>query len=154
MKRWCIAWIVCWLTTQVWAEVRVVYHLSDGVAQASRAMNNIRNHLTADPTVKIVVVAHGAGLERHDEVGGELPHRARPGPDGVAVAAALPASAQNLAIVRINSIGNVGGMVSTSVVGWITDVTGNAQNSLILFGGMLLISVVLVLKLPSRLVNH
>jgi intracellular sulfur oxidation DsrE/DsrF family protein len=63
MKRWCIAWIVCWLTTQVWAEVRVVYHLSDGVAQASRAMNNIRNHLDADPSVKIVVVAHGAGLD-------------------------------------------------------------------------------------------
>ena len=63
MKRWYIAWIVCWLTTQVWAEVRVVYHLSDGVAQASRAMNNIRNHLDADPTVKIVVVAHGAGLD-------------------------------------------------------------------------------------------
>ena len=63
MKRWYIAWIVCWFTTQVWAEVRVVYHLSDGVAQASRAMNNIRNHLTADPTVKIVVVAHGAGLD-------------------------------------------------------------------------------------------
>ncbi|NBU44645.1 MAG: hypothetical protein EBS37_11255 [Betaproteobacteria bacterium] len=40
-----------------------MYHLSDGVAQASRAMNNIRNHLTADPTVKIVVVAHGAGLD-------------------------------------------------------------------------------------------
>ncbi len=62
------------------------------------------------------------------------------------------AAAAGLAL--INSVGNIGGMVSTSVVGWITDLTGNAQNSLILFGGMLLVSVVLVLKLPSRLVNH
>jgi intracellular sulfur oxidation DsrE/DsrF family protein len=43
--------------------VKVVYHLSEGLAQASRAMNNIRNHLDADPTAKIVVVAHGPGIE-------------------------------------------------------------------------------------------
>ena len=63
MKRWWISLLLCWLATQAWAQVRVVYHLSDGVAQASRAMNNIRNHLEADPDVKIVVVAHGAGLD-------------------------------------------------------------------------------------------
>ncbi len=63
MKRWWISLLLCWLATQAWAEVRVVYHLSDGTAQASRAMNNIRNHLEADPAVKIVVVAHGAGLD-------------------------------------------------------------------------------------------
>jgi intracellular sulfur oxidation DsrE/DsrF family protein len=43
--------------------VRVVYHLSEGIAQASRAMNNIRNHLEADPDVRIVVVSHGQGLD-------------------------------------------------------------------------------------------
>lgn len=43
--------------------VKVVYHLSDGIAQASRAVNNIRNHLAADPTAKIVVVTHGAGID-------------------------------------------------------------------------------------------
>ena len=63
MKRWWISLLMCWLASQAWAEVRVVYHLTDGVAQAGRAMNNIRNHLEADPTVKIVVVAHGAGLD-------------------------------------------------------------------------------------------
>lgn len=46
-----------------WAQVKVVYHLSEGVAQASRAMGNIRNHLAADPTAKIVVVTHGAGID-------------------------------------------------------------------------------------------
>lgn len=57
-------------------------------------------------------------------------------------------------IALVNAVGNVGGMVSTSVAGWITDLTGNAQDSLILFAGILLIGAVLVLKLPARLVNH
>jgi intracellular sulfur oxidation DsrE/DsrF family protein len=46
-----------------WGQVKVVYHLSEGIPQASRAMNNIRNHLDADPTAKIVVVAHGPGID-------------------------------------------------------------------------------------------
>jgi intracellular sulfur oxidation DsrE/DsrF family protein len=46
-----------------WAEIKVVYHLSEGVPQASRAIGNIRNHLAADPTVKIVVVTHGLGID-------------------------------------------------------------------------------------------
>ena len=63
MKRWWWLLLMCWMAAQAWAEVRVVYHLSEGVAQASRAMTNIRNHLEADPDVKIVVVAHGLGLD-------------------------------------------------------------------------------------------
>jgi len=43
--------------------VKVVYHMSEGIPQASRAINNIRNHLAADPTVKIVVVTHGLGID-------------------------------------------------------------------------------------------
>jgi uncharacterized protein len=43
--------------------IKVVYHLSDGVEQAARAMQNIRNHLNADPTVKIAVVGHGKGID-------------------------------------------------------------------------------------------
>ncbi len=43
--------------------IKVVYHLSEGTAQASRAIQNIRNHLAADPTAKIVVVTHGAGID-------------------------------------------------------------------------------------------
>jgi intracellular sulfur oxidation DsrE/DsrF family protein len=49
--------------TLSWAEIKVVYHLSEGIPQASRAIGNIRNHLAADPTVKIVVVAHGLGID-------------------------------------------------------------------------------------------
>ena len=43
--------------------VKVVYHLSDGNAQAGNAIRNIRNHLTADPSAKIVVVTHAAGVQ-------------------------------------------------------------------------------------------
>ena len=43
--------------------IKTVYHLSDGVPQAAQAMANIRNHLTADPKAKIVVVAHGHGID-------------------------------------------------------------------------------------------
>ena len=43
--------------------VKVVYHLLEGQAQSSRAMNNIRNHLDADPGAKIVVVTHGQGID-------------------------------------------------------------------------------------------
>ncbi|MDB5762189.1 MAG: hypothetical protein JWQ21_1184 [Herminiimonas sp.] len=52
------------LTSPAWAEdrIKVVYHLADGIDQASRAMANIRNHLKAEPDTKIVVVALGEGV--------------------------------------------------------------------------------------------
>lgn len=43
--------------------VKVVYHLNEGIPQATRALRNIQNHLAADPTARIVVVAHGAGID-------------------------------------------------------------------------------------------
>lgn len=63
MKRF--MWLAAGLLTAqlAWAEVKVVYHLNEGIPQAARAMNNIRNHLAADPTAKIVVVTHGPGID-------------------------------------------------------------------------------------------
>lgn len=43
--------------------IKTVYHMSEGIPQASRGLNNIRNHLAADPKAKIVVVAHGLGID-------------------------------------------------------------------------------------------
>jgi uncharacterized protein len=43
--------------------IKVVYHLTEGLPEANRAMRNIRNHLDADPTAKIVVVTNGAGID-------------------------------------------------------------------------------------------
>jgi uncharacterized protein len=43
--------------------VKTVYHLNDGRPQAQRALGNIRNHLDADPSARITVVTHGAGVD-------------------------------------------------------------------------------------------
>lgn len=43
--------------------IKTVYHMSEGIPQATRGLTNIRNHLAADPKAKIVVVALGAGVD-------------------------------------------------------------------------------------------
>lgn len=43
-------------------EEKVVYHITDS-ANATMALNNVRNHLKARPNVKIVVVALGPGVD-------------------------------------------------------------------------------------------
>jgi uncharacterized protein len=43
--------------------VKVVYHVSEGLDQATAALRNIRNHLSADATAKIVVVTHANGID-------------------------------------------------------------------------------------------
>lgn len=45
------------------APIKVVYHVSEGIDQATAALRNIRNHLSADPNVKISVVTHAAGID-------------------------------------------------------------------------------------------
>jgi intracellular sulfur oxidation DsrE/DsrF family protein len=42
---------------------RVVYHLSEGLPQASNGLRNIGNHLEVNPQAKIVVVAHARGVD-------------------------------------------------------------------------------------------
>lgn len=44
-------------------QVKAVYHLTNGLDEAQRAMRNVRNHLNADPKAKIVVVGNGNGIE-------------------------------------------------------------------------------------------
>jgi hypothetical protein len=41
---------------------KVVYHINDS-AIAGIAMNNVQNHLDANPQAKIVVVTHGKGVD-------------------------------------------------------------------------------------------
>ncbi len=43
--------------------MKVVYHVNEGLAKASAALRNIRNHLDADKMAKIVVVTHSAGID-------------------------------------------------------------------------------------------
>lgn len=42
---------------------KVIYHLNQGNEQASDALRNIKNHLSTDPNVKIVVVTHSKGVD-------------------------------------------------------------------------------------------
>jgi intracellular sulfur oxidation DsrE/DsrF family protein len=43
--------------------IKTVYQMSEVIPQATRGLNNIRNHLAADPKAKIVVVALGSGVD-------------------------------------------------------------------------------------------
>ena len=42
---------------------KVIYHLNQGNEQSSDALRNINNHLTIDPTAKIIVVTHAKGVD-------------------------------------------------------------------------------------------
>ena len=42
---------------------RVVYHLNEGLPQASNGLRNINNHLEVNPAAKIVVVTHALGVD-------------------------------------------------------------------------------------------
>lgn len=53
----------CAATGQEARPVKAVYHLTNGLDEAQRAMGNIRNHLNADPKAQIVVVGNGNGIE-------------------------------------------------------------------------------------------
>ncbi len=43
--------------------IKVVYHFTEGLEQASRGLRNIQNHLNTEPNAKIVAVGHGAGID-------------------------------------------------------------------------------------------
>ena len=42
---------------------KVVYHLNEGLPQASNGLRNIGNHLEVNPNAKIVVVSHAQGVD-------------------------------------------------------------------------------------------
>jgi MFS family permease len=57
-------------------------------------------------------------------------------------------------IALVNSLGNIAGMASTSLVGWLTDLTGSPSSSLYLFAALLVAGALLVLRLPASVVNR
>lgn len=42
---------------------KVVYHIDDAAAQATKGLRNIRNHLDVAPDTQIVVVTHANGVD-------------------------------------------------------------------------------------------
>ena len=56
-------------------------------------------------------------------------------------------------IALVNSIGNVSSAVSTSLVGWLSEVTGSPASTLYAFGVVMVVGGATVLLLPARLVD-
>jgi len=62
------------------------------------------------------------------------------------------AAAGGLAL--INSIGQIAGFVSPYMVGWIKDATQSTDTALYILAAIILVGVVLVLRIPGKLVNR
>lgn len=58
----CTAWLLL-LALPALAQDRVVYHVDDAEAQATKALRNIRNHLDVAPDTQIVLVTHANGVD-------------------------------------------------------------------------------------------
>lgn len=64
MYKFFCAFVFLALSSMAQAEdTKVVYHLNTGIENAAAALNNIKNHLDADPKAKLVVVSHGLGID-------------------------------------------------------------------------------------------
>lgn len=51
------------LGAAAWAQDKVVYHIDNAEAQATKGLRNVRNHLDVAPDTKIVVVTHADGVD-------------------------------------------------------------------------------------------
>lgn len=62
--KWMVGTLVlCGMSAGVMAsETKTVYHINDSTV-AGVAMNNIKNQMSADSEAKIIVVAHGKGVD-------------------------------------------------------------------------------------------
>ena len=55
--------LAAWVSFANAQDVKVVYHITTGIDTAAAALNNIQNHLDADPKARIVVVTNGPGVD-------------------------------------------------------------------------------------------
>ena len=46
-----------------WAQDKVVYHIDNAAAQATKGLRNVRNHLDVAPDTRIIVVTHAEGID-------------------------------------------------------------------------------------------
>jgi nitrate/nitrite transporter NarK len=65
----------------------------------------------------------------------------------------LSGAAAAAGIALINSLGNLAGFASTSVIGKMSDAFGSTAPALYLFGTIVLVGSAIVLLIPARLVN-
>jgi MFS-type transporter involved in bile tolerance (Atg22 family) len=66
----------------------------------------------------------------------------------------LAAGAAAVGLATINSIGNLAGFVANFMVGWITTATGSTSWATVVLAVFLLIGVVLMLRIPGKLVDR
>ena len=57
------ALVLAFLAFTAQAQDKVTYHIDDAAMQGTKALRNIRNHLDTDPSAKITVVTHAAGVD-------------------------------------------------------------------------------------------
>lgn len=55
--------LLCFLALPASAQDKVVYHIDNAEAQATKGLRNIRNHLDVAPDTKIMVVTHADGVD-------------------------------------------------------------------------------------------
>ena len=63
LQRTIAAVILAAASLGAWAQDKVVYHFDGGLAQATKGLRNMRNHLDTDPKTQIVAVAHAEGVD-------------------------------------------------------------------------------------------
>lgn len=66
--RWCAAVMCVLAVAWPWGgamaqDIKAVYHVNTGVDSIAAILGNVRNHLNADPSAKLVVVTHGPGID-------------------------------------------------------------------------------------------
>ena len=58
------AFALLWLLAlSAFAQDKVVYHIDNAEAQATKGLRNIRNHLDVAPDTRIIVVTHAEGID-------------------------------------------------------------------------------------------
>ena len=61
-SAWVLAALLL-LAGAAFAQDKVVYHIDNAEAQATKGLRNIRNHLDVAPDTKIIVVTHAEGID-------------------------------------------------------------------------------------------
>ena len=63
VRKFVVAALIATAAFAATAQDTVVYHFDTDLAQATKGLRNIRNHLDVDPTAKITAVAHANGVD-------------------------------------------------------------------------------------------
>ena len=63
IRRYLLALVLSLTASLALAQDKVVYHIDNAAAQATKGLRNVRNHLDVAPDTRIVVVTHAEGID-------------------------------------------------------------------------------------------